>query len=190
MIYLIANRQNHTCKIGFSENPQKRIHDLQVANSVELELLATMEGDKKDEKSLHIKFDLHRVNGEWFNLSDEILDYFNVDFSIKCYESFLNAPIQLNGSSLKVLYYCIFNCQINSNIIKLDKNELIKINNVTGVSVSSIKNSISIMKKKKFLISKGNAIYRCNPTNTWKGSDSKRLKTMKYVLEIECHDCL
>lgn len=60
-------------KIGTSVNPAQRA----VALSLRIkDVLAVMEGDRKLERSLHIKFAQHRIdNTEWFTWCDEIATF-------------------------------------------------------------------------------------------------------------------
>lgn len=76
MIYLIENQQNSAYKIGFSENPEKRLKALQTSNPTKLKLVATLEGDQQLEKEFHKKFKDFRLLGEWFENKREILDSF------------------------------------------------------------------------------------------------------------------
>jgi len=66
-IYLIENSQCY-CKIGLSQFPEKRLKQLQTANSQKLELIAVYNCDDKYarvvEGALHRSFD--NTSGEWF----------------------------------------------------------------------------------------------------------------------------
>lgn len=69
-MYVYAIRNNHTgrIKLGISENPERRLKELQIGNDCELELLAYREAANrfKDEKAIHDKYQHLRVRGEWF----------------------------------------------------------------------------------------------------------------------------
>ena len=69
-MYVYAIRNNHTgrIKLGISENPERRLKELQIGNDCELELLAYREAVNrfKDEKAIHNKYQHLRVRGEWF----------------------------------------------------------------------------------------------------------------------------
>ena len=69
-MYVYAIRNNHTgrIKLGISENPERRLKELQIGNDCELELLAYREAANrfKDEKAIHSKYQHLRVRGEWF----------------------------------------------------------------------------------------------------------------------------
>lgn len=65
MIYFVRNRDGFI-KIGLAKDVPTRLAGLQTASPTELELLATMEGDREMERRLHEMFDSERVQGEWF----------------------------------------------------------------------------------------------------------------------------
>ena len=71
-MYVYAIRNNHTgrIKLGISENPERRLKELQIGNDCELELLAYREAANrfKDEKAIHDKYQHLRVRGEWFDV--------------------------------------------------------------------------------------------------------------------------
>jgi hypothetical protein len=76
MIYLIIEQKKEYCKIGFSKNPVKRLSSMQTSHHCNLEILHIIEGDIKEEKLLHRKFENYKVKNEWFTFNDEILGYF------------------------------------------------------------------------------------------------------------------
>lgn len=95
----------------------------------------------------------------------------------------------LDKVSIKVLYYCNINAQWNTNMIALTKPVLLDIEKKIGLKYQTVRNAISKLKKLNILIDLGSATYRINPRYYWKGNSSDRLKTMKYVLEVECEFC-
>jgi hypothetical protein len=62
-------------KIGFSANPEDRLAALQTAHPRKLLLVGFMPGSLAEEKFLHEKFSHLRLNGEWFSISDDLMDY-------------------------------------------------------------------------------------------------------------------
>jgi len=66
MIYVIFARGTNHIKIGWSENPQKRLGELQVGNSNPLELICTFDWPRSAELMLHRVWAKHRITGEWF----------------------------------------------------------------------------------------------------------------------------
>ena len=81
-MYVYAIRNNHTgrIKLGISENPERRLKELQIGNDCELELLAYREAANrfKDEKAIHNKHQHLRVRGEWFAAPVAVTD--EIDF--------------------------------------------------------------------------------------------------------------
>jgi hypothetical protein len=62
-------------KIGFSDNPAKRLAQLQTGQPQRLRLLATIPGDARREREIHARFARHRRQGEWFAPAPEILRF-------------------------------------------------------------------------------------------------------------------
>lgn len=79
MIYLIACQKTNTCKIGYSKSPENRLIQLQTGNPFPLEIIAVKEGNIEDEKLLHETFSHIKHQGEWFEYTDEIRNYFLID---------------------------------------------------------------------------------------------------------------
>lgn len=75
MIYFIKNIATSNIKIGFSDNPRKRLKELQTGSAEKLVLIKTIEGDQKLEGQLHELFSHCRLDGEWFSPADEILEF-------------------------------------------------------------------------------------------------------------------
>ena len=61
-------------KIGFSVHPEKRLATMQTGAVEPYYLLATCPGSMETEKAYHRRFREHRVRGEWFSGSREILN--------------------------------------------------------------------------------------------------------------------
>ena len=74
-VYFALNPNDGLIKIGVSINPKSRIEALSKATASSLELIKAIDGSYKLEKSLHEKFDKHRVRGEWFRFAKEIRDF-------------------------------------------------------------------------------------------------------------------
>ncbi len=60
-------------KIGCSVQPELRLDSLTIWSPVRLELICSVPGGHSDERTLHAMFDKHRVHGEWFGASKELL---------------------------------------------------------------------------------------------------------------------
>lgn len=81
-IYFIASKDK--IKIGYTKNSvEKRLNQLQTGNDDKLVLLGYLHGGLDEEKMLHKQFAKYRIrhNGEWFEPSDELIDYINVNNS-------------------------------------------------------------------------------------------------------------
>ena len=70
-MYVYAIRNNHTgrIKLGISQNPERRLKELQIGNDCELELVAFRKAENrfKDEKALHRENAPYCVRSEWFD---------------------------------------------------------------------------------------------------------------------------
>ena len=83
MIYFV--RQGRYVKIGFTDNPKKRISTIQVSVPTKIEMMLLIEGGRKLEKELHDRFHKQRTNGEWFLIDEDIDNYLAEmeDFDLK-----------------------------------------------------------------------------------------------------------
>lgn len=75
-VYFVKSLIEHgPVKIGYSRTPDIRIQDLRVASSYPLQLAAVWRS--KDaralESKLHRKFRAHKMNGEWFKPSPDLI---------------------------------------------------------------------------------------------------------------------
>ena len=76
MIYLIVDENKNFCKIGYTENLEKRLVSIQIGNPLKLFVLSVIEGTEETEIKIHQMFlHLHK-RGEWFLFMPEILDFF------------------------------------------------------------------------------------------------------------------
>lgn len=77
-VYLLqAIEPNHYYKIGRTNNPERRIKELGVKLPYPIELLHLIPTDDMDglELDLHMQFSHKRVNGEWFALAPDDVNY-------------------------------------------------------------------------------------------------------------------
>jgi len=82
MIYFIKAESGHV-KIGYSKNnPIKRLEAIQTSKPYKLTLLKAIDGDHTQEWLIHLKFDSFRVMGEWFLLTDAILEFIESPYKI------------------------------------------------------------------------------------------------------------
>lgn len=81
-VYLLINDEGKY-KIGFTErNIKKRIKELQTGSPSEMRVVQEYESDnaRKIETIMHRSFRSKRINGEWFDLTNEEV----ADFSNRC----------------------------------------------------------------------------------------------------------
>lgn len=85
---------NNTIKIGKSNNPYKRIKQLQTGNSDKLMMLNIISGDLKEEKELHRKF--INVSNEWFSAKDKsLLLFINANNTLGNYVELINNQLMV-----------------------------------------------------------------------------------------------
>lgn len=74
-VYFVQAGASGPIKIGYSQNTQGRLASLQTGNHEPLTVLASFEhaDAKRIESMLHDKFSEHRIDGEWFRPSHEII---------------------------------------------------------------------------------------------------------------------
>ena len=71
-VYFIAAHDFGQVKIGFSQDPEKRMRTLQTSVGCRLTLLGYVAGSIQDEHAWHARFDTKRVVGEWFEFDAEL----------------------------------------------------------------------------------------------------------------------
>ena len=71
MVYLIVCDENQTCKIGVSNNPERRLAALQTANPFKLRLVHCFVASDSSEALFHKRFSEYRLGGEWFSYTEE-----------------------------------------------------------------------------------------------------------------------
>jgi hypothetical protein len=74
-VYFIQCRLTNLVKIGFSQDPEKRLAKIQSDSPGEMSLMGVVDGDMSVEAALHERFAKHRARGEWFHGADEIIAY-------------------------------------------------------------------------------------------------------------------
>lgn len=62
-------------KIGWSQDVDRRVLELQTANAFPLRVLGKIEGTLRDEAALHVRFAHLRLEAEWFRDDEEIHRY-------------------------------------------------------------------------------------------------------------------
>lgn len=76
-VYFVLDATAEQIKIGHAKDPHARHRSLQVGNPNEIHLLGWIKQRVPValERELHERFKAHRVRGEWFECSEEIVDY-------------------------------------------------------------------------------------------------------------------
>lgn len=72
MIYFVQSIKGGPVKIGWANNVERRLQELQTGSPVPLQLLGTMRGKASAEFELHRQFNEERSHGEWFVLSPRL----------------------------------------------------------------------------------------------------------------------
>lgn len=76
VVYFIQSIEgNGLIKIGFSNNPLRRLKEIQRHSPIELRIVAMVNGNRELEAELHNRFSKYRKYGEWFEPSQEILQF-------------------------------------------------------------------------------------------------------------------
>lgn len=71
-VYFMADGQDDAVKIGYSSDPEQRIHNIQTGNPREIIYLGCIDGNEEVEAALHSEFEEHHIRGEWYFLSDSV----------------------------------------------------------------------------------------------------------------------
>lgn len=74
-VYFILAREVNRIKIGMTISVQKRLENLKRASPIKLELIGVIEGGRKKEKELHLRFRGFHIQSEWFEYEKPIQDY-------------------------------------------------------------------------------------------------------------------
>lgn len=84
MIYFIQSADGTgPIKIGYSAQLKVRLEDIQRYSPVRLKVVSTIKGGLKKERMIHKYFDKVRLWGEWFEPTQELLDFIPNPFGIK-----------------------------------------------------------------------------------------------------------
>ena len=166
MIYLIVCHKTRNCKIGYSKDPKKRLHQLQIGSPHLLNLYGTSEGDMAKEKEMHKKFAQYSKSGEWFEYNLTIAkEFIPIDNPYKLSAKFLLLIVQsLTTPEIKVST-CILTNMYKGNKITIDKVFKEYISERAGIKLSTINNAISSLcsPNKQVLIRLSKGEYQFNP---------------------------
>ncbi|HEY6254511.1 MAG TPA: GIY-YIG nuclease family protein [Xanthobacteraceae bacterium] len=73
-VYMIqAGGEHGPVKIGVTDDVEKRLIGMQTGNHQRLVVLRLFEGGAAEERLLHERFADHRLDGEWFSFSKQML---------------------------------------------------------------------------------------------------------------------
>lgn len=75
-VYLISDPKSNAVKIGRSDNPMKRVGELQTGNPNPLSLLSCFAAEPSVEQTIHKHLEKYSLNGEWFADCDEVMDIY------------------------------------------------------------------------------------------------------------------
>ncbi len=75
VVYFIQPINGGPIKIGWSSDVKRRLAALNSAHPYELTILGTIRGSVRDERRLHHRFSSGRLQGEWFEPSEELLAF-------------------------------------------------------------------------------------------------------------------
>ena len=77
MIYFIQEGTTGPIKIGTSNNPRKRLEQLQTATHRKLRLIHYEEGGETREAVIHKWLAEYRIHGEWFRPAERLVNFIN-----------------------------------------------------------------------------------------------------------------
>ena len=72
-VYYIQEELDGNIKIGWSDDPIKRLQQHQTSNSRELRMLVYVKGSQEYERQIHSKFQNSKTTGEWFKPDKRLL---------------------------------------------------------------------------------------------------------------------
>lgn len=79
-IYAIYNEFENIIKIGFSNDPVRRLDQLQTSLVHRLDLLLTFVGTSELETKIHRQLKKYRLKGEWFEANQEVFQVLNTEY--------------------------------------------------------------------------------------------------------------
>lgn len=74
-VYFLYAKKAKRIKIGYSNNPKKRICAIQTSSPEKLIQLAVLKGERELEQAIHVRFHYLRENGEWFRAEKELFEW-------------------------------------------------------------------------------------------------------------------
>lgn len=74
-VYFAQAGEGGPIKIGWAQDPRKRLLDLQTALWVDLRLLKAVRGTRQDEAALHLRLGSYGIQREWFYPTIGMLEF-------------------------------------------------------------------------------------------------------------------
>lgn len=192
MVYFIGCLENKVVKIGYSKNVENRLTQLQTGYPTKLSVFKVLDGDTDDEKFYHEYFSSYRIGGEWFELSDELRKFLNLEEQgFKIYD-FTKLFIIKSAIDIKFMFLLAKYVKYNTNICNLTTVCRDEIKYTLGIENSQISRSLKSLKDKGLITVNKDEI-SINPAVFWKGTNETRNKMLKEnKLEIKlkfCYHC-
>lgn len=143
MIYFL--KANNRVKIGYANDPSKRIPTIQTSSPYDLEVLLIVDGNYDKERELHVKFQEYRESGEWFDLSEPIKHFITVNSQAdRRYEfGFVNEDFAGNEQIFTLRKRHKLSMEALGIKLNMTKQGVYKIQqseNAGGISINSLKN--------------------------------------------------
>ena len=106
-IYITGSTETNIYKIGLSSNPEQRVKNINGSSNQknDYQKIYEVHNMNLSEKSLHLKFKEQRLNGEWFKLTQEDLDWIEENAATFYHDTFkdkLDRKLNLRLSSAEM----------------------------------------------------------------------------------------
>lgn len=106
-IYITGSTETNIYKIGLSANPEQRVKNINGSSNQknDYQKIYEVHNMNLSEKSLHLKYKEQRLNGEWFKLNQEDLDWIEENAETFCHDAYkdkLNRKLKLRLSSAEL----------------------------------------------------------------------------------------
>lgn len=186
MIYLIVDPIRVTCKIGYSENPRKRLKSLKTSSPYPLILAGIKDGSIADEKLLHDKFSQYFIQGEWFVFSDAIKKEFNCSHhagygNVELFHGFNETLARCGITAIKILIFSMSTLEPDELKICTNSSFVKSASEFIGVGSRMIQEGIYNLIEQKIFLKEWRGNYYINPLLIYKGSSFQRIE---YIMDF------
>lgn len=186
MIYLIVNKKENFCKIGYSANPQARLMQLQTGNPYPLELVKAIPGDIIKEREIQDLFKHLALQGEWFAYSKEVQAYFEVSKEpVKTYIENMSVLAKCKGAEISIVLATLPLLEYGTNRLHISPIVREQICTTASIKLNTLNAGIAQLVKKNILIKEGSATYLLNPALFFFGSDLDRSKVFELTIQYK-----